>query len=85
MTSSTTNLNLSIKNAENILNDENSTIKDVNNAINQINNSLEELILKPDKTVLENLINNTKNIDKDKYTTESYNQIENSLSKASFL
>lgn len=82
---STTNLNLSIKNAETIINDENSTIEDVNNAINQINSSIKNLILKPDKTILENLINNTKNINKDKYTTDSYNKLKDNLSKATIV
>ena len=82
---STTNLNLSIKNAETIINDENSTIEDVNNAINQINSSIKNLILKPDKTILENLINNIKNINKDKFTTNSYNKLKDNLSKATIV
>ena len=79
---STTNLNSSIKHAEAIITDENSTKEDVTKAINLINTSIEKLILKPDKTILKNLINNITNINEEEYTTDSYNILKNNLSIA---
>lgn len=68
----TTTLKSAIIKAEKTINDDNATKEDVTNSINLIDISIKYLILKPDKTPLENLINSINNLNEEKYTTESY-------------
>lgn len=82
---STTYLNYIITKTKYLIDDENATIEDIDNNIKQIDIAINELILKPDKSNLINLINQTNNLDKEKYTTESYNNLLTTINSATLI
>lgn len=73
-------LSSAIDNAFVVLDDENAVIDDVNNAVLAIEQSVDALILKPDKTMLEQLIDQANSSDEKKYTTVSYRALNQVIS-----
>ena len=63
--------NEALINAKNLAVKEDATQEEVNEAANSLRNSIESLVVKADKTELINLLDETKTIDLDKYTSES--------------
>ena len=82
---STLNIKSAIKSAYKVINDDNAVIVDVNNAINMIDNSINQLIFKPDKTILNNLITTGLAIEEDNYTKETYDKLKISIKNASIV
>lgn len=76
------NLENAIYNAYTIIRDDNVVIEDVNDAINRIDEAFKVLVIKPDKTILNDLVIKVQKLDKDTYTTMSYNILNNSILNA---
>lgn len=80
---STPQLNTAITNATQTYGNENAVIEDVNTAINELNNGIQTLVIKPDKTALNTLLTKARNLDKNKYTTVSCNELETVIASIS--
>lgn len=68
--------------AQNLASSEDATQEEVNEAINTLKATIENLVVKADKTELLNLIEEAKNIDIDKYTSESVEALNALIEKA---
>ena len=68
-----------ILNIMNLLPEENTTNIELNYLISTYTEQINNMILKGDKTNLNNLINKINKLDAKKYTTESYQNLENTL------
>ena len=67
--------------AQNIADNKDSTQEEVNEVVNTLKNTIENLILKADKTELINLLDETKTIDLDKYTSESIASLQSIIER----
>ena len=65
-----------------VLEDENAIDVDVQRAITNLDAVINALIIKPDKTGLENLLSQAKKLDKNLYTTASEKQLDQAISSA---
>lgn len=79
---SISNLRSAIYFAEVIIDDENAILEDVDDAIVKIDYAIKELVIKPDKTNLIDLITKAKKINQEDYTTESYKLLDKSITSA---
>ncbi|MEN8435052.1 hypothetical protein NX821_002247 [Clostridium septicum] len=75
-------LEAELKNALNLLANKEATQSEVDLAHNNLNKAYLNLILIPDKSKLEELINKAEGIDATKYTVDSYKTLEEALIKA---
>ncbi len=72
---STKAMSSALKNAKEVLDDDNSIQADVNLCITSLEDGMNELILKPDKTNLIQLIEKVNTLNEHYYTSESYDQL----------
>lgn len=77
--------NKALEVAKNVLSDKDATQVEVNEALIMINNTIENLIEKANKTELLNLLEEAKNIELDKYTSESVSSLKALIDKAEII
>lgn len=65
-----------------VLNKTNITVNDIKNSINSINTAKEELVEQADKKELKKQLKEVSDLDKDKYTEESFKELEDLLEGA---
>ncbi|MGL5314009.1 MAG: CehA/McbA family metallohydrolase [Peptostreptococcaceae bacterium] len=75
-------LQTSLKAAKGVIADENALQEEVKETYTSLMRAFLDLRLKPNKEKLEGLINKAENLDKDKYTQESYAKVELALKSA---
>ena len=80
-----TKLNNTIYEANKVNKNENTLIEDVNKTIEALDNTINDLIIKPDRTLLNNTIQKAKNIKDNNYTTKTYKTLLSNISKAESL
>ncbi|SCK01869.1 Hyaluronoglucosaminidase precursor [uncultured Clostridium sp.] len=68
-----------LKEAQKVFDDKNVTQEEVNKAYDGLMRAYLELRLKPNKDLLEDLINKAENLNKDDYTKESWNKLQEQL------
>lgn len=79
---STLDLKEAIIKAYSVINDDNTIIEDVDGAINMLDEAFNVLVIKPDKTILNDLIIKALAVDKDTYTTVTYDILRDSVKNA---
>ena len=77
--------NEALINAKNLAVKEDATQEEVNEAANSLRNSIESLVVKADKTELINLLDETKTIDLDKYTSESVASLKSIIERVEII
>ncbi len=75
-------LEIELEESTNIVSNEKATQEEVDIAYNELMNAYSSLVLKPDKSTLENLIKSISEMDLSKYTKESINNLNIQLEKA---
>ena len=76
-TSSLQGLKDEIDNANDVLNNPNITVDDIKNAIKAIDDAVDKLVEQADKTELNKVLEEIENINKDDYTSDSYENLIN--------
>ena len=79
---SITVLGEALQKATEVFNDANATKQQVDEAINQLNQAINQLVEKADKLNLTTLYNKACQLDKDKYTSDSYAKVAELIKKA---
>ena len=79
---SITVLSEALQKATEVFNDANATKQQVDEAINQLNQAINQLVEKADKLNLTTLYNKACQLDKDKYTSDSYAKVAELIKKA---
>lgn len=76
-------LETAISKAKTVLNNDNAVIEEVTTAVTELDNVVNSLEKIPNKTELKTLLDKVKNINEEKYTTESYDAFTSTVTSAS--
>ena len=76
------NLEKALKEAQDVFDNKDATQEDVNKAYDSLIRAYLELRLKPNKELLEDLINKAEDLNKEKYTKESWSKLQKQLATA---